>query len=141
MKHIKKLLLLFLSVAVTFSTCPDIVLAKTQQTTSPKASVREGEYYPEVQCGYIDYEGVKWAYEDGLDITQKTQAGSSILFAATPNIGTFLAVVGIYSSLRIRKTSLEYALEKAYYSKKEIKVYYQQHKSVQSLSKVRYVIN
>lgn len=86
-------------------------------------------YYPEVECGYIKYSGVKYLYKEGLKKTKVATTAISLMISAVSLASSY----GGYSAL-------EKAVHKAYYKKKGIKVYYKIHKSVMSMNKVRYVV-
>lgn len=103
------------------------------------SNVRASDYYPEVQAGYINYEGVKYLYEEGLRNAETIEAICAVLIGMSPQAGwgiSAISVVAAYGS----KSSLEKAVNQAYFAGKGIKVYYQIHVSIQSLNKVRYVV-
>ena len=96
-------------------------------------------YYPEVECGYIKYSGVKYLYKEGLKKTKVATTAISLMISAVPGRGWGLSAVSLASSYG-GYSALEKAVHKAYYKKKGIKVYYKIHKSVMSMNKVRYVV-
>ncbi|MCI5622624.1 hypothetical protein [Anaerostipes sp.] len=96
-------------------------------------------YYPEVQCGYINYSGVKYLYKTGLKKAKTASGAISLLISAIPGCGWGLSAVAVASSYG-GYSSLEKAVHKAYSKKKGIKVYYKIHKAVTSMNKVRYVV-
>ena len=102
-------------------------------------AVNDDDYYPEVQAGYINYEGVVYLYEEGLRNAKTVEAAISALFSVLPGAGWGVTAMGIAVAAG-GKTAFEKAVEEAYYSGKGIAVYYQIHHSVQSLNKVRYVV-
>jgi hypothetical protein len=108
-----------------------------QINTAARAS--DDEYYPEVQAGYIDYEGVVYLYEEGLDNAKTAQAAISLLASFMPGAGWGLSAIGVAAAYG-GKSALERAVDKAYYSGKGIAVYYQIHHSVQSYNRVSYVV-
>ncbi len=116
-----------------------------QINTAARAS--DDEYYPEVQAGYINHEGVVYLYEEGLPSAKSAEiAISSLISYAASSMGvgavgwglTAVSMVAAYGG----KSDLEKAVDEAYYAhgKKGIKVYYQIHHSVQSYNRVRYVV-
>ena len=105
----------------------------------------DDDYYPAVQAGYIDYEGVVYLYEEGLRNAKTAGAIISLLIGSI-NIGKVasvtswgLSAMGVVSAYG-GKSALEKVVDEAYYSGKGIAVYYQIHYSVQSYNRVRYVI-
>ena len=114
-----------------------------QINTATRAS--DDDYYPAVQAGYIDYEGVVYLYEEGLR-NAKTAGAAISLLVGSINIGNVasvtswgLSAIGVASAFG-GKPALEKAVDEAYYSGKGIAVYYQIHHSVQSYNKVEYVV-
>ena len=102
------------------------------------AAQASGSYYPKVQAGYINYEGVKFLYEYAMTITNSAQAAISLLLTKS-NVGWGLSFVSTISALS-GKSELQRAVDEAYYAKKGIIVYYEIHKSVQSYNRVTYVV-
>lgn len=96
-------------------------------------------YYPEVQCGYINYSGVKYLHNTGLDKAKTADAAIRFLIGAIPGCGWGLSAIAVASAYGGR-SSLEKAVNSAYRKKKGIKVYYKIHKAVTSMNKVRYVV-
>lgn len=103
------------------------------------------DYYPAVQAGYIDYEGVIYLYEEGLR-NAKTARAVIVLLIGCINAGNLasvtswgLSAMGVVSAYG-GKSALEKAVDEAYYSGKGIAVYYQIHHSVQSYNKEEYVV-
>ena len=41
-------------------------------------------YYPEVECGYIKYSGVKYLYKEGLKKTKVATTAISLMISAVP---------------------------------------------------------
>lgn len=103
------------------------------------SNARASDYYPEVQAGYIDYEGVKFLYEGGLDAAKTAEAAVGALISFIPGAGWGLSAVSVVVAYG-GKSALEKAVNQAYFAGKGIKVYYQIHVSIQSLNKVRYVV-
>ena len=105
------------------------------------SNTRSDHYYPEVLAGYINYDGVVYLYEEGLDSAKTIQAAILSLMGLSENkavswgLGVISTVIS-YSG----KSAFEKAVDEAYFAGKGIKVYYQIHVSVQSYDKVRYVI-
>ena len=44
-------------------------------------------YYPEVECGYIKYSGVKYLYKEGLKKTKVAITAISLMISAVPGCG------------------------------------------------------
>lgn len=44
-------------------------------------------YYPEVECGYIKYSGVKYLYKEGLKKTKVATTAISLMISAVPGCG------------------------------------------------------
>lgn len=104
-----------------------------------KLAKANNSYYPEVQCGYIKYSGVKYLYKKGLKISKTASDAIALLMSAIPGCGWGLSAIALCSSYG-GYSSLEKAVHKAYSKKKGIKVYYKIHKSITSMNKVRYVV-
>lgn len=106
-------------------------------------NIRVSDYYPEVQVGYIDYEGVKYLYEEGLALAKTAGAACAFLIGASMAGAGWgflaVAVVRIFVAYG-GKSDFEKAVNQAYFARKGIKVYYQIHVSIQSLNRVRYVV-
>lgn len=96
-------------------------------------------YYPEVQCGYINYSGVKYLHNTGLKKAKTADAAIRLLIGAIPGCGWGLSAIAVASAYG-GHSSLEKAVNSAYSKKKGIKVYYKIHKGVTSMNKVRYVV-
>lgn len=96
-------------------------------------------YYPEVQCGYIDYSGVKYLHNTGLKKAKTADAAIRLLVGAIPGCGWGLSAIAVASAYG-GISSLEKAVNSAYSKKKGIKVYYKIHKAVTSMNQVRYVV-
>lgn len=96
-------------------------------------------YYKEVQCGYINYKGVKYLYKKGLCQAQSASEAISLMLSAIPGCGWGISAVSIACKYG-GYSSFEKAVHQAYSKKKGIKVYYKIHKSVMSMNKVRYVV-
>lgn len=114
-------------------------LNNSNDNTGSKVRKANSAYYPEVECGYIKYSGVKYLYKEGLKKTKVATTAISLMMSAVPGCGWGLSVVSVASSYG-GYSALEKAVHKAYYKKKGIKVYYKIHKSVMSMNKVRYVV-
>ena len=105
----------------------------------------DDDYYPEVQAGYIDYEGVVYLYEEGLKNAKAAELAIALLIGCinagnSASVASWgLSAMGVVSAYG-GKSALEKAVDEAYYSGKGIAVYYQIHYSVQSYNRVRYVI-
>lgn len=103
------------------------------------ARASDDEYYPEVQAGYINYEGVVYLREEGLPSAKGFEALILSLAGLNKKVGwgfsAISAVIGY-----AKKSDLEEAVDEAYFAGKGIGVYYQIHHSVQSYNKVRYVV-
>lgn len=54
-------------------------------------------YYPEVECGYIKYSGVKYLYKEGLKKTKVATTAISLMISAVPGCGwgAFSSFLGI----------------------------------------------
>ena len=104
-----------------------------------KAAVQSNDYYPEVQTGYIDHEGVVYLYEEGLKNAATASAAVSLLLSALPGAGWGLGAISVICAYA-GKSALESAVNRAYFSGKGIIVYYQIHKSITRLNRVRYVV-
>lgn len=102
-------------------------------------STRSGNYYPEVQTGYITHKGVEYLYEEGFDNINGIMALLNLLAGMGSSFGWGLAAVSVI--VEFGGTSyFEEAVNKAYFTGKGIAVYYKIHKSVQSMNKVRYEV-
>ena len=44
-------------------------------------------YYPEVECGYIKYSGVKYLYKEWLKKTKVATTAISLMISAVPGCG------------------------------------------------------
>lgn len=104
-----------------------------------KKLARSSDYYPEVQAGYINYDGVVYLYTQGLKNAATANAAISLLMSALPGAGWGLGLISVVSAYG-GKSSLELAVNRAYASKKGIIIYYKIHKSITSLNTVRYVV-
>lgn len=107
-----------------------------QINTATRAS---GDYYPAVQAGYINHEGVVYLHEEGLDKAKTAEGVIAIMASTIPGAGWGISAVGVAVSYG-GKSDLEKAVNKAYFAGKGIKVYYQIHVSVQSYNRVIYVV-
>ena len=114
-----------------------------QINTATRAS--DDDYYPAVQAGYIDYEGVVYLYEEGLPKAKSAEIAISSLISYIASATGYSPVSWGLSAISAvvaygGKSALEKAVDEAYYSGKGIAVYYQIHHSVQSYNKVEYVV-
>lgn len=100
---------------------------------------RSDDYYPEIQTGYIDPEGVEYLYEEGLRNADTAQAAIVLLMNLLPGAGWGLSAIAVIAAYG-GKSALEKAVDQAYFSGKGIYIYYQIHKSIQSMNRVRYVV-
>ena len=114
-------------------------LSNSNDNMGSKVRKANSAYYPEVECGYIKYSGVKYLYKEGLKKTKVATKAISLMISAVPGCGWGRSAVSLASSYG-GYSALEKAVHKAYYKKKGIKVYYKIHKSVMSMNKVRYVV-
>lgn len=114
-------------------------LNNSNDNTENKVRKANSAYYPEVECGYIKYSGVKYLYKEGLKKAKVASTAISLMIKAVPGCGWGLSAVSAVSTYG-GYSALEKAVHKAYYKKKGIKVYYKIHKSVMSMNKVRYVV-
>lgn len=98
-------------------------------------------YYPEQKVAYINYWGIKEIYEVQLPRSKRFGAILNFLVGklAKGPYGWGIGTLGLLGSLA-GKSSFERAVEQAYWQKKGIDVYYQIHKGVMSLNRVRYVV-
>ncbi len=92
-----------------------------------------------MKSGYIDRKGVVYLYEEGLTKAKTVGEAMGLLVGAMPGAGWGLSVIGVIAAAG-GKSSLEKAVNKAYFAKKGIGVYYQIHHAVQSYNRVRYVV-
>lgn len=88
---------------------------------------------------YINYSGVKYLHNTGLDKVKTADAAIRLLISAIPGCGWGLSAIAAASAYGGR-SSLEKAVNSTYSKKKEIKVYYKIHKAVTDMNKVRYVV-
>ena len=103
------------------------------------ARISDDAYYPEVKSGDMDRKGVVYLYEEGLTKAATVNAAPAGLIGAMPGAGRGLSVIGVIAAAG-GKSSFEKAVNKAYFAKKGIGVYYQIHHAVQSFNRVRYVV-
>ncbi|MDO4490138.1 MAG: hypothetical protein Q4B85_03590 [Lachnospiraceae bacterium] len=104
-----------------------------------KASTQANDYYPEVQAGYINNDGVEYLYSDGLRYASTASAAIGLLLSFNPAAGWGLSAISIVCAYG-GKSALESAVNQAHNAGLGIKVYYQIHKSITSLNRVRYVV-
>ena len=123
----------------------DAMLLDIYQINAAVIRASGDDYYPEVQTGYIDYEGVVYLYEEGLPKAKSAEIAISSLISYIASITGYSPVSWGLSAISAvvaygGKSALEKAIDEAYYSGKGIAVYYQIHHSVQSYNKVEYVV-
>lgn len=76
------------------------------------SNVRASDYYPEVQAGYIDYEGVKYLYEEGLGLAKTAEAAIGALIGIMPGAGWGLSAISVVAAYG-GKSALEKAVNQA----------------------------
>ena len=96
-------------------------------------------YYPEQKIGYINNWGVKHMYEKGLRYAKFAEAVSAIALGAIPGVGWGLSAISLAATFG-GYNYLEQIVQQAYWQGKGIDVYYQIHKGVTSLNKIRLVV-
>lgn len=102
-------------------------------------STRSGNYYPEVQTGYITHEGVEYLHEKGFKTIKGIEALLTALASMGAGFGWGLSAVSVIVAFG-GVSAFENAVDEAYFTGKGIAVYYKIHKSVQSMNKVRYEV-
>ena len=89
-----------------------------QINTAARAS--DDEYYPEVQAGYINHEGVVYLYEEGLPNAKTAEAAILFLIGAKINgVGWGLSAIGVAAAYG-GKSALETAVNKAWKDEKRV---------------------
>lgn len=100
-------------------------------------------YYPERHVSHLNYQAVKYLYEQGIAKAKFGEAVASAILGSLPGvpapIGWGLSTIGLVTAYG-GYSSLEQAVHQAYWQRKGIDVYYKIHKSIMSLNTVRYVV-
>ncbi len=130
--------MLYLEEKITDYDFESICLILSSFVLNKELRVSGSEYYPERLVGRIDYKGVKYLYEEGLRNAKTIEAIFSGLMGLS-NVGWGISAVGLAATVGGR-SQLESAVNKAYFQKKGIDVYYKIHKSIMSLNTTRYVV-
>lgn len=116
-----------------------IDIYELEDVTNNKAITQASDYYPEVQAGYINNAGVEYLYHDGLRYASTAGAAIGLLLNFNSAAGWGLSAISVVCAYG-GKSALESAVDQAHSAGLGIKVYYQIHKSITSLNRVRYVV-
>lgn len=116
------------------------MILKPEDFTNQNYGFRSN-YYPEQKIAYINHQGIKEIYDVSIPRAKNTNAILSFItgtLAGGP-YGWGLGALGVIQSFG-GKVEFEKAVEQAYWQAKGIDVYYQIHKGVMSLNRIRYVV-